>query len=233
VPNGTDSDSIRRLALDVRSKLPASQPAVVALIGTPADRPVVVIAVNEAGRGFGLSAGPLVAGAAKALGGGYPLGATIGLAPLFTSAARHSDTFSAEPRAALLALFVLRCVEEQGLVEHAATLGAAMLKRLRQKLERIEQVGEVRGLGLMQGIEFVEDSRTKRPATELRNRVVKNCVFKQRLWILGAGRSSIRLLPALIMDEEQANEAIDRLERAIAEEIGALGRTQIAVSAAR
>jgi len=170
---------------------------------------------------------------AKALGGGYPLGATIGRAPLFTSAARHSETFSAEPRAALLALFVLRCVEEQGLVEHAATLGAAMLKRLRQKFERIEQVGEVRGLGLMQGIEFVEDSRTKRPATELRNRVVKNCVFKQRLWILGAGRSSIRLLPALIMDEEQANEAIDRLERAIAEEIGALGRTQIAVSAAR
>ena len=70
VPDGTDADSIRRLALDVRSKIPASQPAVVALIGTPADRPVVVIAVNEAGRGSGLSAGTLVAGAARALGGG-------------------------------------------------------------------------------------------------------------------------------------------------------------------
>ncbi len=70
VPDGTDADSIRRLALDVRSKVPAPQPAVVALIGTPADRPVVVIAVNEAGRGFGLSAGTLVAGAARALGGG-------------------------------------------------------------------------------------------------------------------------------------------------------------------
>jgi alanyl-tRNA synthetase len=70
VPVGTDADSIRRLALDVRSKIPALQPAVVALIGTPADRPVVVIAVNEAGRGFGLSAGTLVAGAARALGGG-------------------------------------------------------------------------------------------------------------------------------------------------------------------
>jgi alanyl-tRNA synthetase len=70
VPDGTDADSIRRLALDVRSKVPAAQPAVVALIGTPADRPVVVIAVNEAGRGAGLSAGTLVAGAARALGGG-------------------------------------------------------------------------------------------------------------------------------------------------------------------
>jgi alanyl-tRNA synthetase len=70
VPDGTDADSIRRLALDVRSKVAAPRPAVVALVGTPADRPVVVIAVNEAGRGFGLSAGTLVAGAAKALGGG-------------------------------------------------------------------------------------------------------------------------------------------------------------------
>jgi alanyl-tRNA synthetase len=70
VPEGTDADSMRRLALDVRSKVPALQPTAVALIGTPADRPVVVIAVNEAGRGAGLSAGTLVAGAAKALGGG-------------------------------------------------------------------------------------------------------------------------------------------------------------------
>jgi alanyl-tRNA synthetase len=70
VPDGTDADSMRRLALDVRSKVPAPQPAVVALLGTPADRPVVVIAVNEAGRGSGLAAGTLVSAAAKALGGG-------------------------------------------------------------------------------------------------------------------------------------------------------------------
>jgi alanyl-tRNA synthetase len=70
VPDGTDADSMRKLALDVRSKIPVLQPTVVVLAGTPADRPVVVIAVNEAGRGFGLSAGTLVSGAAKALGGG-------------------------------------------------------------------------------------------------------------------------------------------------------------------
>jgi alanyl-tRNA synthetase len=70
VPDGTDADAMRNLALDIRSKIPVLQPTVVALVGTPADRPVVVIAVNEAGRGFGLSAGTLVSGAAKALGGG-------------------------------------------------------------------------------------------------------------------------------------------------------------------
>ncbi len=70
VPDGTDADSMRKLALDVRAKIPAAQPAVVMLTGVPADRPVVVIAVNEAGRGHGLAAGTLVSGAAKALGGG-------------------------------------------------------------------------------------------------------------------------------------------------------------------
>jgi alanyl-tRNA synthetase len=70
VPDGTDADDIRKLALDVRGRLPRSQPAVVMIVGVPADRPVVVIAVNEAGRGFGLSAGNLVGIAARALGGG-------------------------------------------------------------------------------------------------------------------------------------------------------------------
>jgi alanyl-tRNA synthetase len=69
-PDGADADAMRRLALDVRSKITPAQPGVVALIGTPADRPVVVIAVNEAARGRGLAAGALVGGAAKALGGG-------------------------------------------------------------------------------------------------------------------------------------------------------------------
>jgi alanyl-tRNA synthetase len=70
VPDGTDADAIRKLALDVRGRIPASRPGVVMIAGVPADRPVVVIAVNEAGRGSGLAAGALVGGAAKALGGG-------------------------------------------------------------------------------------------------------------------------------------------------------------------
>ncbi len=69
VPDGTAADDIRRLALDVRSRVPRNRPAVVAVIGVPADKPVVVIAVNEAGRGFGLAAGTLVGAAARALGG--------------------------------------------------------------------------------------------------------------------------------------------------------------------
>jgi alanyl-tRNA synthetase len=70
VPDGTEPDDIRKLALDVRGRVPHGQPAAVMIVGVPADRPVVVIAVNEAGRGSGLSAGTLVAVAARALGGG-------------------------------------------------------------------------------------------------------------------------------------------------------------------
>jgi alanyl-tRNA synthetase len=70
VPDGTAADGIRRLALDVRDRLQAGRPAVVALAGVPQDRPVVVVAVNQEGRGKGLAAGKLAGIAARALGGG-------------------------------------------------------------------------------------------------------------------------------------------------------------------
>ena len=70
VPAGTDADSIRRLALDIRGRLPAGRPGVVMVVGVPAERPVVVVTVNDVGRDRGLAAGRLVGVAARALGGG-------------------------------------------------------------------------------------------------------------------------------------------------------------------
>jgi alanyl-tRNA synthetase len=70
VPEGTAADAIRRLSLDVRGRIPAHRPAVVIIAGVPADRPVVVAAVNDAARGLGIAAGQLVRAAAGALGGG-------------------------------------------------------------------------------------------------------------------------------------------------------------------
>ena len=103
VPDGTDADDIRKLALDVRGRVPRTRPAVVMIIGVPADRPVVVIAVNEAGRGFGLSAGKLVGIAARALGGGgggRPDVAQGGGAPLAPDSSVVDEAFGAV-RAAL------------------------------------------------------------------------------------------------------------------------------------
>jgi alanyl-tRNA synthetase len=70
VPDGTVADGIRKLALDVRGRLPAPRPGVVMIAGLPADRPTVVITVNEAARARGLAAGALVRTAAAILGGG-------------------------------------------------------------------------------------------------------------------------------------------------------------------
>lgn len=155
---------------------------------------------------------------AKSLGGGYPLGATIGRAPIFESTSRHSETFSAEPRAALLSLWILKQIEEQKLMENAERVGSAMMERLRTELDGVEQVGEVRGMGFMLGVEFVEDQTSKAPAVVLRDRIVKNCVFDQRLWILGAGKSTIRFLPALNTCEEEGMEAVARFIRAVRSE---------------
>ncbi|GAC1443098.1 MAG: acetyl ornithine aminotransferase family protein [Chloroflexota bacterium] len=169
---------------------------------------------------------------AKALGGGYPLGATIGRAPMFVRSSRHSETFSAEPRQALLSLFVLRSIEEQGLIQNARRVGEAMMAELRSRLGDCAHVGDIRGLGCMQGIEFVEDRAKKSHAVELRDNIVKNCVYKQRLWVLGAGRSTIRLLPALTTTEEEAMEAVERFCRAVEDEVGASRRTEPMAAAA-
>ncbi len=94
VPDGTEPDDIRKLALDVRGRVPRGRPAVVMIVGVPADRPVVVVAVNEAGRGFGLSAGTLVGVAARALGGGgggKPDVAQGGGAPITTPSSGGRD----------------------------------------------------------------------------------------------------------------------------------------------
>jgi alanyl-tRNA synthetase len=85
VPDGTSPDDIRALALDVRGRVPHGRPAVVVVVGVPADKPVVVIAVNEAARGLGVSAGTLVGITARALGGnggGKPDVAQGGGAPI-------------------------------------------------------------------------------------------------------------------------------------------------------
>ena len=83
----------------------------------------------------------------------------------------------------------------------------------------------------MIGVEFVENRQSKQYAAELRDRIVMNCVFEQKLWVLGAGRSAIRLLPALITSEEQAMEAVSRFVKAVEQETAALRAMQVVAAA--
>ncbi len=154
---------------------------------------------------------------AKALGGGYPMGASIGPPPMFTGMSRHSETFSAEPKMALLSLWVLKHIEDGDFLRKNRENGEYLKKRLTELMDRHEVIGDVRGIGLMVGVEFVKDRKTKQKATDFRNRLVHILVNKQHLWILGAGQNCVRFTPSYVITKEQIDDAIDRFEKGISQ----------------
>ncbi|MHA1769154.1 MAG: aspartate aminotransferase family protein [Candidatus Thorarchaeota archaeon] len=154
----------------------------------------------------------------KAIGGGYPLGASVGPAPMFTGGSRHSETFSAEPKVSLLSLWIFKHLEDGNFLKRNAENGAYLLKALNELKEKHEVVGDVRGLGLMVGIEFVKDKKSKEKAPKLRDAIVKNAVQKQHLWLLGSGQNVIRFTPSYVITKENIDSAVDRLDRAISDE---------------
>jgi 4-aminobutyrate aminotransferase len=153
----------------------------------------------------------------KAIGCGYPMGASIGPAPMYTSSSRHSETFSAEPKLSLMSLWLFKHMEDGDFLRQNKEKGDYMLKRLRELKDKHEVVGDVRGLGLMIGLELVKDKKTKEKARKLRDVVVSNAVQKQHLWVLGAGQNVIRLTPSYIITKENIDDCADRLDRAISE----------------
>ncbi len=153
----------------------------------------------------------------KGIGGGYPMGASIGPSPMFTGGARHSETFSAEPKMSLLSLWIFKHMEEGDYLKKNAENGAYLLKRFNELKDKHEVVGDARGIGLMAGIELVKDKKSKEKARKLRDQVVKNAVQKQKLWILGCGQNVIRFIPSYIITREELDEAVDRLDKAISD----------------
>jgi 4-aminobutyrate aminotransferase len=122
-------------------------------------------------------------------------------------------------------------LEREG-IENAANVGEFMLKRLHGWKHSHPLVGDVRGRGLMIGIELVKDKATREPATALRNRV-ETLAFEKGLMILGCGETSVRLCPPLIVSKEEASVALDILEDSLTqvEEEHEQARTLEAVTA--
>jgi 4-aminobutyrate aminotransferase len=154
----------------------------------------------------------------KAIGGGYPMGASIGPAPMFSGGSRHSETFSAEPKMGLLSLWIFKHLEDGNYLRKNAEHGTYFLERLNELKEKHEVVGDVRGIGLMIGMEIVKDKKSKEKAPKLRDNVVKNAVQKQHLWVLGAGQNVVRLTPSYIITKEIIDDVVDRLDKAISAE---------------
>jgi 4-aminobutyrate aminotransferase len=159
---------------------------------------------------------PDIFAVAKGIASGLPLGATVARTDLMRwTPGAHASTFGGNPVACAAALATLELLEE-GLVENAARMGAHLMDRMREWPRRFSSVGDVRGLGLMIGIELVKDRERREPAAELRDRVVARA-FERGLLVLGAGESTIRLSPPLTISRDQCDFAVETLEQCVKE----------------
>lgn len=153
---------------------------------------------------------------AKGIASGVPLGAVIARDSLMTwPSGAHANTFGGNPLAIAAALATLDLLEQE-LIANAAAMGEYMLPRLQEWKERYAFVGDVRGLGLMAGVELVEDKQTKEYASDLRDAIVDEC-FKHGLLLLGAGKSVIRLCPPLVITKSELDEGLNIMEQVMDE----------------
>jgi len=157
---------------------------------------------------------PDILAVAKGIASGMPLGATVARADLMTwPPGAHASTFGGNPVCCAAALATIALLEE-GLVENAAGMGAHIRGRIDDWPARFPAVGQVRGLGLMIGIEMVRDQRTREKAPQIRDRVV-DLAFERGLLVLGAGENSLRLCPPLVVTREQCDFAVETLEECL------------------
>jgi len=158
---------------------------------------------------------PDIIAIAKAIASGLPLGVMMARADLMTwEPGAHASTFGGNPVCIAAALETLSVIETFG-VTNAAQMGNYLKPQLQQLMNIHPVVGDVRGLGLMLGVDIVTDRESKGKNLDLRNAIVNEC-FKRGLLVLGAGASTIRLSPPLIVDEEQADYAVRILSESIA-----------------
>jgi 4-aminobutyrate aminotransferase len=151
---------------------------------------------------------------AKGIGSGLPIGACVARADIMNwHKGAHASTFGGNPVCIASALKTIELLEN-GLVENSAEVGDYLQNGLRSLMEKYDCIGDVRGLGLMIGVEFVEDKQTMKPAPELRDRIEMEC-FNRGLIILGCGTSTIRFSPPLILTKENADAALEIFDAAI------------------
>ncbi len=153
---------------------------------------------------------------AKGIASGMPLGAIVARASVMNwKPGSHGTTFGGNPVCVAAALATMNLIQTE-YKENARRMGDYLFGLLADWTKKFKIVGDVRGRGLMIGIEIVRDQRTKERAPDLRNAIVEGA-FRKGLLVLGAGANSVRLSPPLLIDEGQADFAVKTLEECIRE----------------
>ena len=163
---------------------------------------------------FGVQAD--VVNIAKGIASGLPLGVTCARADVMSwPPGAHASTFGGNPVSCAAANATIRLLKD-GLVANAAAVGDYLIAGLRQLQDKHAIVGDVRGKGLMIGLELVRDRQTKTRAVEERNALVQ-AIFRRGVLVLGAGRNALRLAPPLVLTRAQADEVLRVLDESLTE----------------
>lgn len=157
---------------------------------------------------------PDILATAKGIASGLPLSAVIARSDLMTwNPGAHASTFGGNPVAIAASLATIELLETE-LLHNAAEMGQYLLHGCRDLMEKHDIIGDVRGKGLMIGIELVKNRNTKEPAAQERDQVEIEC-FERGLIIQGCGTSTIRLSPPLVIDRTQCDFALRTLDEAL------------------
>ena len=152
---------------------------------------------------------------AKGIASGLPLGITTASSTLMGQwpPGAHASTFGGNPVSCAAAIATIRLLRES-LLKNAEVVGSYLIEGARALMDKHPLIGDVRGRGLMVGIELVRDRRTKERATTERDALVREC-FRRGLLVLGAGRNAIRLSPPLVLTKQEADIALRILDEAL------------------
>jgi 4-aminobutyrate aminotransferase len=172
---------------------------------------------------FGVTAD--IVNIAKGIASGLPLGVTCARKEVMSwPPGAHASTFGGNPVACAAALVTIRLLREQ-FVQNAATVGDHLMNGLRALAGKHAMIGDVRGRGMMIGVELVRDRKTRERAPEERNAVVQ-AMFRRGILILGAGRNALRFAPPLVLTKAQADDVLRIFDEALDD----VGRNQPAFS---
>ena len=153
--------------------------------------------------------------AAKGVASGMPLGVTTARADVMDwPPGSHASTFGGNPVSCAAALATISLLKDS-LIKNAAEVGAFMMDKLKELQQKHAIIGDVRGRGLMIGVELVKDRVTKERAIAERDKVVDAC-FARGLLVLGAGKNALRISPPLVLTKAQAATAVDIIDQALA-----------------